>query len=277
MLKRLFCILLPLLVLCTLSCAHTPKDGELCYTLFDLDGAEAALLQIGDTNLLIDCGEKTSFFDLAVELDARGIQQIDYFILSHPHADHIGCASDVIKHYHPKYLLFPKLEANDDGFQAATDACTESGTTIKALLSGDTLQIEESLLEVFAPRGTVYPNANDHSLVLKITHKKTSLLLTADAEIYTEMELLASDFDLRADVLKVAHHGSQTSTCQEFVSAVSAKYALISTPNDDHSFQPSVLVIEQLKKYASEIFCTHERGNITVISDGENITISTEK
>lgn len=273
MLKRLLTLFLCSLLLTLTSCTiETPAENELVYTFFDLDGAEAAVLQCGEMSALIDCGVSASFFELSAELDRRGIRSLDYFILTHPHKDHIGCADEVLRHYKPQTVIYPPLPKGRSDFSHIQNLAAALGSKNKIVRGGDSIRFGCASIDVFAPNSLTAPEVNNLSLVLKVTYESRSLLLCGDAEAQSEYEMLNLGLPLSADVLKIAHHGSKTSSTEAFLEAVNATYAILSVEND-----VSVLTEYRLQKSNTSLYRTDRQGTITVKTDGTNLTISSEK
>ena len=273
MLKRFLVFLSALSMLIFSACAiPKPSEQELVYTFFDLDDAESAVLQCGKISALIDCGRSTSFFELSTELDRRGIETLDYFILTHPHDDHIGCAEEVLRHYRPKTVLLPDLPQNVTDFNAIKETAALLQLEVKTAKANNQIPFGAATIDVFAPNSLHYQEINNFSLVLKITLGNRSLLLCGDAEAESEYEMLSLGYPLSSDVLKVAHHGSITSSSDEFLSAINATYAIVSAKQD-----VSALTQYRLHNTDTTLFRSDRHGTITVQTDGTKLTISSEK
>lgn len=271
---RFFCILL-VIFLSLIGCTNSDTN-KLIYTQFDLNGAESALIQFEHTSLLIDCGYDYSFFDISIELDKRNIQKLDYFILTHPHQDHSGCATKIIQHYSPAFIILPKTATFLNSFDDIKKVATKHGIQVLELGATDQLSFGPLIVNILAPHNEIYALTNNHSLVMKLNYKDTSFLLAGDAELISEFEIMNSAYNLNSDVLKVAHHGSISSTSTEFANAVSPSIAILSVPHDNPK-APNAETISILKQNGASIFRTDKHGNITVITDGLTLEVTTEK
>ncbi len=127
---------------------------------------------------------------------------------------------------------------------------------------------------ILAPNSPNYDNLNNYSIVNKVSFGKTSFLFTGDAEGISENEIINKGFDVKADVLKVGHHGSDTSTTESFLKAVSPKYSIISCGKDNKYGHPDQIVLDRLNKHNIKVYRTDESGTIVITSDGENLTIT---
>jgi len=145
------------------------------------------------------------------------------------------------------------------------------GVTVKKAKSGIEFSEGEVKVEFLGPVSEEYEDLNNYSAVVKVTYGKNSFLFTGDAEELVETELLQSGADLKADVLKVGHHGSDSSSCDAFLAAVDPKFAVISCGKGNDYGHPHKEVLERLKKTDAEIFRTDINGDITLVSDGTEV------
>ncbi len=216
-------------------------------------------------------------------LRKKKITQIDAFIVTHPHADHIGGAVYVLKN-------FPNVKAYYDcgmfyASQTMEDVLlflSEKGIKYKNLKEGDILNIDPDVeFLVFNPpkvlfKGT-HSDPNNNSVVLKIKYKKFSMLLTGDTEIEAEEHLLEKGYDISADVYKVPHHGSKTGALEEFIKRINPKFAIISVARKNRFGLPDPEGLEILTKHGIPFARTDANGNITVLSDGYNFRVVVDR
>jgi competence protein ComEC len=147
------------------------------------------------------------------------------------------------------------------------------GLKITAPAAGDTFDIGSARCTILAPNSEEYNDPNNYSIVIKLEYGQTAFLFTGDAETASEREMLEKKYDLKADVLKVAHHGSTSSTSPAFLKAVSPKYAIISAGKDNQYGCPDSIILNRLNTYGAEICRTDECGTIIATSDGKTIRI----
>lgn len=233
-------------------------------------------------SILIDSGEGNSDkYDYGKStvlpyLLSHNISKIDYLILSHFDSDHVGGAFYILENL--------KIENIVIGFQAEKyDNCVEfikiakeKNINVIVLRSRDILHVDkETYFEAIFPdiKNTISENKiNNNSLVLKLIYKKFSMLFTGDIEELAERVILKSnENNLKSTVLKVAHHGSKTSSTEEFIEKVKPKIAVIGVGNRNNFGHPNQEVLDRLKKYNIQIFRTDENGEISISTDGYKI------
>jgi len=153
------------------------------------------------------------------------------------------------------------------------DTIKNKNLKIKTAAAGIKIEMDVQVkIEMLAPNGSQYDDLNDHSAVIKLTFGKTSFMLDGDAETISESEMLAKGYNLKADVLKIGHHGSNSSTSSEFLKAVSPSYAIISVGKDNDYGHPTQATLTKLEQANISIFRTDENGTIIATSDGTKIT-----
>lgn len=298
--KRVFqsFILVLLLVLSIVGCAATdnpnPSNGTgspspsnlssqkelLGVTFIDVGQADSALIQLPNgKNMLIDAGNNEDAELLTSYLKKRGIEEIHILIGTHPHEDHIGSMDKVIENFKIGQVIMPKVTTNTKTFEDVLLAVQKKGLKIKEGKAGvelDLGQFDEGVppvsAEILAPISSKYEDMNNYSIVLRLTYGSTVFLFTGDAEDVSEEEMLTSKGSLKADVLKVGHHGSNSSTTKEFLAAVAPQYAIISVGEDNSYGHPTETVLKRLSKAGVVIYRTDQVGTITITSDGTTFT-----
>jgi competence protein ComEC len=202
-----------------------------------------------------------------------GIRRLDYIAATHGDADHIQGFVDVIPAFRiGRALKVPRVSAADNPFP---EPLLRGRIAVSTLARGDHFYIDGVRLDVLAPFPDMLSprfSANDRSLVLKINYGAIAILLTGDIEKRTEARLLEAGDDLRADVLKVAHHGSRTSTTQAFLDAVRPSFSLISAGSPSPFGHPHPDVVSRLEKNGGHILRTSACGAISISTDGRSIT-----
>ncbi len=241
--------------------------------------ADSILVECSHHCLLVDGGKSESGGDVVSYLRNRKITTLDYMVNTHPDDDHIGGLKTVaedfkVKHYFCPWLpqkLIPKTPAYL-GTQLALRSKKIAEIHPRA---GDSFPLGRAFVLVLGP---LQPgdSTNNNSIILKITYGSTSFLLTGDAEKPEEQTLLDSGRNLKADVLKVGHHGSSTSTSLDFLRAVQPKYAAISVGSDSNNL-PKAEVSKRLSDAGTTVYRTDINGTILFLSDGKHITVHTEK
>lgn len=238
----------------------------------DVGQGDSTLIQINDKNILIDAGPNDSIDKLMSYLSKQNIKKFDYIIATHPDEDHIGGMSSVIKKYNIGKFYAPKKLSNTRTFENMIKALSSKNLKINQGQQGINLDLGKNVVcEMLAPNNTKYENTNNYSIVLKITYGNTKFLFTGDAEKISEQEMLSKDLDLSADVLKIGHHGSSSSTSEEFLDKVNPKIAVISCGKDNKYGHPHKQTLAKLKNKKIKIYRTDVDGSIVLTSDGKSI------
>ena len=227
--------------------------------------------------MLIDGGNAADSSLLFSYLKKRNVTSIDYMICSHAHEDHVGGLSAPLSTMEVKNVFAPKKESTSKAYNNFKTKAAEQGLEIIHPQSGDTISFGGCTVEFFVPAGLGSSNMNNTSIICKITFGNTSFLFTGDAEREEEQNIIEQGCNLRADVLKVGHHGSETSTSYVFLREVMPKYSVISVGKKNSYGHPSEAVLSRLSDEGSEVFRTDLNGDIIMESDGTNISITTQK
>ena len=223
--------------------------------------------------MIIDAGNNEDSDLIKSYLLNQGIQQLDVVVGTHPHEDHIGSLDTVIKNFDVKKVYMPKVSHTTKTFEDVLLAIKDKSLKVSTPIAGETFNLGEAKFTILGPNNSEYKSLNDYSIIIKLEYGNNSFLFTGDAEVKSEKEMLNKGYNLDVDVLKVGHHGSTTSTSDEFLSAVSPKYAVISCEKDNDYGHPHKEIIEKLNKQRIEIYRTDQIGTIVLSSDGENITL----
>ncbi len=244
-------------------------------SFIDVGQGDCELIQCSGVNILIDGGEAATADFVVSELKSKGVEKLDLYIISHPHSDHMGAASKIIDSFTvDKFVTTDFSEMNTPTstiYENMLDSLEKQPDcqyiTVKA---GDTFEVGELSFLVVSPSEET-TDYNNMSIVVRVDYKNTRFLFTGDAEEEIEKEIIANGYDIKANVLKVGHHGSSTSTCAEFLKAVSPEYAVISCGADNSYGHPHKETTDLLKRCNVTYFRTDESGTITLYSDGNKI------
>lgn len=222
-------------------------------------------------SMLIDAG-KADYADTVVNyIKNLGYSKIDYLIATHPHADHIGGMTKVIQSFDIGSLYMPNATTTTQTYIDLLTAIKNAGLTVTAAKAGVSILNSGSFsASIIAPSSDSYDNLNNYSAVVKITYNGNSFLFMGDAEELSENEITA---DVNADVLKVGHHGSASSTNQIFLIKVSPEYAVISVGNGNDYGHPAQITLDKLNNVGATIYKTDKDGTVVFMSDGTNITV----
>ncbi len=250
-----------------------PKE-EIAVHFIDVGQGDCALIQSSHGNVLIDCGPPECRKDLFKYIDSLDITDFEYAIFTHPHSDHIGTAQRVIERYNFKNVVLPDAISNSVFYENLLNALEEEGCDVILGEAGKSFYIGEMKMDLFAPRSYYYKDdLNDMSVVCKLSYKEASFLFTGDAESFSERQMLKYGCDVDADVLKVGHHGSSSSSSQDFLNAVSPKFAIVSAGANNDYGHPHREVVDMLEKMNVEMLVTYEVGSIVITTDGKDYTV----
>lgn len=229
--------------------------------------------------MLIDAGNEEDFNKIDKYLKKLGITKLDIVVGTHAHEDHIGSLDYIIENLDVSKIYFSKHIANTKTFRDFALSVESKELKLTAPKAGDEFTLGDVKFKVLAPSRASYDSINNYSIVLKAVYGKSSYIFTGDAETLSENEMLANfPEDLKnIDVLKVAHHGSKSSTSADFLNSINPKYAVISVGKDNDYGHPTKSVINRLTKKEINIHRTDECGDIVSSADGEgNISFKCE-
>lgn len=244
---------------------------SLTVTFIDVGQGDCTLIEANGESMLIDCGEK-EYADVVIDrLEKQGIAKLDYAMVTHPHTDHYGGMGYVLDEIPTKNFIYPGKGADTYLWDKIDDELIEAKTKVITAHAGDTLTVCGLPFKIFAPQNKKYEETNDYSIVSKLVCGEISFLFTGDSEKLSEYEMLSNGYDLTSTVLKVGHHGSTTSTCEEFLFTVNPSYAVISCGKDNRYGHPHDETIELLNLYNVQVLRTDELGSITAKTDGYTV------
>ena len=259
--------------------APTPTEGELAVHFMDVGQADAILVVDGDKTMLIDTGDKNRAEKeyMLGYIGALGIEVIDYLVLTHPDADHIGGAPDVIETFEVKNCIMPNATKTTDIFEQTLTALENNAVNVLAPTVGDDYTLKNATFRILAPNSEKYDDTNDYSVVLRLQYGQRSILFTGDAEKKSEEEMVAlykGTKALEADVLKVGHHGSSTSSSQKFLDLVDPEYAVISCGVGNKYGHPHDDALSRVSAAVSEVYRTDLDGTVVLLTDGESLAFT---
>ncbi len=252
------------------------KEKSLEVHFIDVGQGDSILIKQSGHNMLIDAGDN-QYKDTVVDyLKKNNITKLDYVIGTHPHADHIGGLDAVINTFDVGKVMMPNVTHTTKTFENVLNAVKNKGLKITIPNVGDNYKLGNASFEIAAPNSDNYASLNDYSIVARMVFGKTSFLFTGDAEGISETEMLENDCNLKSDVLKVGHHGSDTSTGVSFLDTVNPKYAVIQVGEDNKYNHPTTEILDRLKERNITIYRNDLDGTIIAISNGENIKFNTK-
>jgi len=273
--KRIFAILLLLCFLCGCGPAEVPADSDgLTVHFIDVGQADCALLLCDGQSMLIDGGNVEDSDLVVAYLREQGISTLDYVVNTHAHEDHVGGLPAVLAVYETKNLWCPVTEYDSGCFEDFRYYADQQELELVCPDPGDVFMLGGTQITVLGPVKDEY-DTNNSSIVLRADYGQTGFVFTGDAEEQAEKDILEYGFDVSATVLKVGHHGSETSSCYQWLRAVDPAYAVISVGEDNSYDHPHDVVLSRLRDADAIVYRTDLQGHIVCESDGQNVTFTT--
>ena len=250
--------------------------GSFTVQYLDVGQGDSELVQCDGHYMLIDGGTSKYSDKIYATLKAQDITALDYIVNTHPHEDHVGGLSGALQFATVKTALSPVKSYDGEGFKDFVKYLKKQGVSITVPSPGDTFTLGSASVTVLGPIEDS-DDPNDLSIVLRVVYGDTSFLFVGDAQTSEENDILASGRTVKSDVLKVGHHGSETSTGADFLAAVAPKYAVIEVGDSNSYNHPNQGTLDRLKAAGVTLFRTDLQGTITCTSDGKALTFQTGK
>lgn len=254
-----------------------PEPSDMTVTFIDVVQGDAALVELPDgKTMLIDAGEASASQQILNTLEAAAVDRIDYLVASHPHADHIGGMEAVLDAYDVTEIWAPDAPDSTDTYAGFLDAVEAKDLTINAAEAGTTIADGNAGydVELLAPaEGVESDDMNDYSAIVRIAYGDTTFLFTGDANA---SEIVAADPG-DVDVLKAAHHGSETGTNEAVMNETAPESVVLSYAEGNSYGHPDQSVLDAISAAGATAYSTAAHGDITCASDGKTVAISTER
>ena len=259
----------------TSSNAEVPEDSYLRVDYVDVGQADFIVVECDGVYMTIDGGNVGDSQLVYSYLQERGIDEVETVVITHAHEDHCGGVSAILNAVTANTVYCPVTEYNTKAFRNVVSAAQAQGLEITVPVVGEMFMLGSAQVQVIGPVKS-YDDPNDTSIVLRLTFGEKTFLFTGDAETTSEYDIMEAGFDVSADVLKVGHHGSSTSTSYVWLKAVAPAYAIISsnrTEEPDYN-HPHEEVVSRLRDEDAIVYRTDLQGTITCITDGRDIAFT---
>ncbi|GEK35297.1 ComEC/Rec2 family competence protein [Kurthia sibirica] len=258
----------------------TTKLDELKLHIINIGQGDALLIQSASENFLIDAGNKGQGDEVLAYLHEQNITKLDAVVSTHPDADHIGGLAEVIREMDVTQVYAPRITHTTDAYKQFLLAVKEHSLKIKIAKNGVAIPTSTTglSLDFISPtKDYSKSDLNDWSAVLLVTHGAKKFLLTGDAEIPAEKDMMTAHNLQPVDVLKVSHHGAAEATTMAFLGVIQPKLAAISVGEDNRYKHPTKDVLQRLDKIGAKTYRTDQHGSIVFISNGKNIITKVER
>lgn len=243
----------------------------------DVGQGDCSFIELGNgQTMLIDAGNNENGDEIVKYIENLQYSDIDYVVATHPHDDHIGGMTEIIENFDIDIFYMPWSISTSYTYENMLDTLSEKRVEVHKAELGRTIFSSGPIeITVLSPEeDTEYSDLNDASAVVRLQYGETVFLFTGDAGEMIEEDLC--DFNIDSDVLKVGHHGSETSSSEAFIQKVSPEIAIISCGENNSYGHPNEVTLETLKEYDADIYRTDESGTIIVTAD-QNKKISVDK
>lgn len=260
------------------SDAKTAPTTVLTVHVLDVGKADCILIQSGEHWMLVDAGLNETEELVLDYLQAQGVTHLICAVGTHPDKDHIGGMDAVLREIKTDILLIPPKEVDKKPYTRMIEAAAEMSVPVQLTRAGASWTLGETQITALAPGPVALMDEgeNESSIVLMLTHGEVKLLLMADAQSISEHEMIDNGAALKADVIKIGHHGSNKATGTALLSAVAPKDAIISTGEKEGEVLPQPKLLDRLRQAKVNVYRTDLDGNIIFSTDGTTYTIKTD-
>jgi len=251
---------------------------DLAVHYIDVGQGDSILIQTASKNMLIDAGPRSAGERVVEYLQGQGVEKLDLVISTHAHEDHIGGMVDVFTAFTVDEVLDPGVVHTSKTFENYLDAIEDEGITFTVAEAGMSRDLGDGIkMDILHPTNPSSSDLNASSVVTRLSYSDVAFVFTGDAESGDEKEILEHGFTLRADVLKVGHHGSATSSSSDFLNKVRPTYAVITVGEGNTYFHPHQETLDRFEAANVQVFRSDLHGDIVFITDGIEIEVNTER
>jgi len=262
-------------------------EAQMTVKILDVGQGDAILIETGEQTVLVDTSDVDERDKLRAELKECGVTKLDKVVLTHPHADHIGGMDLLLKEFKVGEVYDNGMASTSQIYIRYMKELKAQGISRKGLVAGDTLDLGGSAsFRVLFPTAALVKEGktkgykhdpNNESIVGELIMGSFKMMFTGDAESPVEKEIIAAGGDLKCQVLKSGHHGSKTSSSEEWLKAVSPEVAVIPCGEGNDYGHPHDQTMKKYRKHSLRIYETDKNGMITITTDGQGYQVTAEK
>lgn len=280
--KKIHCLLVMLffcmmLGACSVQTENAVQTGdenetkdELTIHFIDVGQGDCTLIICGGDAMLIDAGDNDQGTKIQNYLQKQNIETLKYVICTHPDSDHIGGMDVILYKFSSETVFMTEEEKDTKTYREVADTLKVKDYKKTLPVVGETYLLGDAEFTILGP-AQITEESNNNSIAILLTHGENKFLFTGDAEEEEELAFLQSEIPIEADVYKAGHHGSSTSSCKEFLEAVSPQYAVISCGEGNSYGHPHAEPLNNFRAMGIQVFRTDEQGSIVVSSDGKEL------
>lgn len=262
----------------TISISNTVAEAQMKVAFLDVGQGDATLIQTKEKTVLIDAGNNRLGEKVVKELEKRGVVSLDYLILTHPDADHIGGADYVLRAFPVEEVFLPEEQKDTQTYWEVIEEIEKKQIPFRQPEVGEEISLGDASMTILSPFRIGEEDSNESSIGIKLVHGKKSFVMCGDADVEMEEEMIQTfSTSLECDVLKCSHHGSSTSTSKRFLNYTNPTWAVISCGKENPYGHPHREVLSNLKEEDVLYYRTDKWGTIEALSDGETIQWKKEK
>ena len=255
------------------------SSAQMQVHFIDCGQGDCTLITCGGEAMLIDSGEMDDKNTVINYIRAQGVSRFKYVVVTHPHTDHMGEMPDILKAFKTEKFIMPKVPDSMTPtimrYEKMLKQVKAQG--LKVTWSGDeTYSLGGAQVKTFTPK-KAQEDLNNYSTLVKVSCGGKSVLITGDCEKPEEEDIMSQGFDLRADILKVGHHGSYAATSYELLESVVPTYAVISCGKDNDYGHPHESTMKRLRKKVKNIYITKDNGTVVFNCSRSGITVKTQR
>ena len=252
-----------------------PTDSSFAVHFIDVGQADSALILCDGESMLIDGGNVSDSGILYTYLKKNKITNLNYVIATHAHEDHVGGLAGALNYADAETVYCPVTSYDSEAFRNFVKYTEKSGASVTVPKVGQSFKLGSATADILGCNST--EETNNSSIVIKITYGETSFLFTGDAEREAEQIILESGANLSSTVLKVGHHGSESSTTYPFLREIMPSYAVISVGEGNSYGHPTESLLSRLRDAEVKVFRTDLQGTVICESDGKTVNFTVSK